>query len=207
MGLSENVGENPSPYSDLSQLSIISYKKCPQMAGYIHYFQRDISDTRISIVFPLYPTCIPRKWLKMIASTLILCHTYITIPLGALKTRLCRGCALWMRCPNSGNVWPLRPQVGLVPEIGKYVKSFIVLVGHVWGHVWPPKKWPWSSPPCEVTWHRSLVHFNQRYCSSHMFSWEAILLTSAIFLTRNFCGNCKTVLRQKNEQKDLEKNG
>ena len=84
----------------------------------------------------------------MIASTLILCDTYITIPLGALKTRLCRGCALWMRCPNSGNVWPLRPQVGLVSEVGPSMSSHSPFLWAMFEDMFgPPKKWPWSSSP------------------------------------------------------------
>ena len=38
-----------------------------------------------------------------------------------------------------------------------------------------------QAPPCEVTWHRSLAHFNQR-----SFSQEAMVFTRASVLTRNF---------------------
>jgi hypothetical protein len=53
-----------------------------------------------------------------------------------------------------------------------HVKSPIVLIGHIWGHVWPQKNDNDQTPPYEVTWHRSLAQ-------------EAIVLTRAIVLIRN----------------------
>ena len=80
-----------------------------------------------------------------------------------------------------------------------HVKSLIVLMGHVWGHVCPKIKRQWSSSPCEVTWHCSLAHLNQT-----SFSWEAIVLTRAIILTRDFSVEIATrFFTKKREKKEF----
>ena len=149
MGLSENVGENPIPYSDLSHFSIISCKKFPQMAGYIYTIFRHPNINSVPIISHLYPQ-------KMIENDSFNPHSVWHLynhSFGSTENTAVSRLRFvdempefWQCMAAETSSW------ACVWSWAQYVKSFTVLVGHVWGHVWPPKKMTMIKLP-PVKWH------------------------------------------------------
>ena len=102
------------------------------------------------------------------------------------------------RCPSSLFGWNMVKgwfcYAVITHHWGKmHVKSLIVLMGHVWGHVWPKKKWPWSRSPL---W-SDMASFARAFQSK-------IALTREIVFTRDFSVEiAKQFFTKKSEKKDF----